>query len=307
MTLIFVGSVFAQTPVPACPSGTQVQTQAMNGKPYIAYRCELPQKRNGRDICAAPTSTGWNPTAPVFCDSRVSFAVSYIGPLKCPVSQQVYLGSPSNGIQCLRPGWTAAPLTGSSCPPGFVQGSWAVFPNDACYGPKASTPEQQLAAHDINGFALGMSLKEVQEHAGHALQSLGRGDFSATVEGIDYDFGFSILGHLYRIDSKQPLGQFIPDAAFGRSLTEKLVAKYGQPHQNQLPDGPAFWEFLEPYQIGPGMTANRTTLSLSAMLMSGYNQAVTLNMKLMDFRIMRHDLAIANSGPRSKAEHATKF
>jgi hypothetical protein len=152
-----------------------------------------------------------------------------------------------------------------------------------------------------------MSVKEVQEHAGHPLQSLGGGDFAVSVEGIDYGFGFSILGHLYRIDAKQPLGRFIPDATFGKRLTEKLAAKYGPPRENQLPNGPASWEFLEPYQIGPGLTANLTALSLSAMLMSGYNQPVSLNLKLMDFRIIRRDRAIANSNPESRAERATRF
>jgi hypothetical protein len=182
-----------------------------------------------------------------------------------------------------------------------------VFINDVCFGPKPLTQPHDLLAHDINGFTLGMSLKEVQEHAGHRLEWLGGGGFAGSVEGIDYDFGFFVLGHLYRIDSKQPLGRFIPDAAFGKELTEKLGAKYGPPQENQLPDAPADWEFLEIYQIAPGLTGNRSTLSLSAMLLSGYNQPVSLDLKLMDFRIMRRDMAIANSELRSRAERATHF
>jgi hypothetical protein len=170
----------------------------------------------------------------------------------------------------------------------------------------ASAQAQYLKANDINGFRLDMTLKEVQDHAGHPLQSLGGGDFSVTLNGIDYDFGFSILGHVYRIESKQSLGQFIPDAEFGRALTNQLTAKYGPPHTNQLPGAPATWDFFEPYQVGPGITADRGTLSLSAMVIPEW-KTVVFDLKLMDFRIMRRDLAIANSGPRSNAERATRF
>jgi hypothetical protein len=308
MALIFVGSASAQTTIPACPSGTQVQKSASKGRPYIEDSCKLPEKRDGIEMCAEATDTAWNTAWPVPCGSRTGSHVSYSGPLTCPISQQVYLGPMlKTSIQCLPPDWTTIPLNRNGCPAGSVQGSYAVFPDDVCFSPKPLTQPHDLSAHDINGFTLGMSVKEVEEHAGHPLQSRGGGDFAVSVEGIDYDFGFSVLGHLCRIDSKQPLGRFIPDAAFGKTLTEKLAAKYGPSQHNQLPDGPASWEFLEPYQIGPGLTGNRATLSLSAMLMSGYNQPVSLSLKLMDFRIMRHDAAIANSDPRSRAERATRF
>ncbi len=56
-----------------------------------------------------------------------------------------------------------------------------------------------------------------------------------------------------------------------------------------------------------GQRLNRGTESLSAMLDGGYGQPVSLEMKLMDFRIMRRDLDKANAGPKSRAEQGAKF
>lgn len=164
-----------------------------------------------------------------------------------------------------------------------------------------------LQAHDVNGFALDMSVQQVVAVAGRPLTPLGGGQFKVSVNGIDYDFGFSARGHLFRIDSKQQLGRFIPDAQFTAILTEKLSKKYGPPQHNQLPGGPAFWQYLEAYTTTGGQTLNRETESLSAMLSGGYGVPISLEMKLMDFRIMRRDIAKLNATPRSKAEGDIKF
>ena len=164
-----------------------------------------------------------------------------------------------------------------------------------------------LRSHDINGFALSMTVQEVTTVAHQPLTPLGRGQYQVKVDGVDYDFGFSVLGHLFRIDSKQELGRFIPDGAFGATLTNKLSKKFGPPQTNQLPGGPAFWRFLEEYTDASGQRLNRETESLSAMLGGGYGQPVSLEMKLMDFRIMRRDLARANAAPKSRAQGDVKF
>jgi hypothetical protein len=135
----------------------------------------------------------------------------------------------------------------------------------------------------------------------------GRGQAKVTVDGIEYDLGFSVLGHLYRIDSEQNLGNFIPDQAYAGSLAKKMSAKFGPPNSNQLPDGPLMWGFSEPYRQADGSVMNRDTVSLSAMLTGGFGLPITLHLKLMDFRIMRRDLAKANAAPRSRAEDNTKF
>lgn len=166
--------------------------------------------------------------------------------------------------------------------------------------------ENGLLAHDINGFSLDMTVEQVTAVAHRPLSSLGGGQYKVTVDGIDYDFGFSVLGHLFRIDSKQPLGHFIPDGAFAMTLTNKLSKKFGPPQSNQLPIDPAFWIFLEPYTTN-GERLNRETESLSVMLGAGYGEPVSLEMKLMDFRIMRRDIDKLNAAPRSHAQSGIKF
>jgi hypothetical protein len=164
-----------------------------------------------------------------------------------------------------------------------------------------------LLSHDINGFSLDMTVQQVAVVAHEPLSSLGGGQYQVNVDGIDYNFGFSVLGHLFRIDSKQQLGHFIPDGAFAATLTNKLSKKFGPPQLNQLPGGPASWEFLEVYTNPNGQSVNRTTESLSAMLGGGWGQPISLEMKLIDFRIMRRDIAKLNATPRSRAQSDVKF
>jgi hypothetical protein len=103
------------------------------------------------------------------------------------------------------------------------------------------------------------------------------------------------------------LGRFIPDGAFGATLTNKLSEKFGPPQTNQLPGGPAFWTFLERYTDANGQRLNRETESLSVMLGGGYGQPVSLEMKLMDFRIMRRDVEKLNANPKARAQSGIKF
>jgi hypothetical protein len=97
-------------------------------------------------------------------------------------------------------------------------------------------------AHDINGFALNMTVKEVQAKAGQPLKPSGGGQFDVTLGGKSYNFGFSALGKLFRIDDEENLGNFVPDEAYGRSLMRKLTEKFGPPESSNLPGGAAFWQ-----------------------------------------------------------------
>lgn len=180
----------------------------------------------------------------------------------------------------------------------------------ACLYALASISQAQnqgLLSHDVNGVSLDMTVAQVTAAAGKELAALGRGQYEVDVNGIGYSFGFSALGHLYRIDSKQLLGHFIPDKAFALTLTKKLTNKYGPPQTNQLPDGPAMWGFVETYLNAYKLPVNRTTESLSVMLEAGYDRPVYLDIKLMDFRILRRDLERADTSPRSHAEGDMKF
>jgi hypothetical protein len=321
--VVLIGNVFAQTKIPACPAGSQTEKWQDKAKPYIHFDCKLPEKINNMAMCREWEGTYWNTKVAVPCGSRVSSAVEYTGSLRCPVSQQVYLWdsstkSLSKEISCLPAGWKSIQMTMHGCPSGYIPGTPALFGQDDCYRPRPSSSDQiakqrediqrdDLLARNINGYSLDMTVQQVQAVAHESLRSIGAGQYLVTANGIDYDFGFSVLGHLYRIDSKQILGRFIPDEAFARILTKKLSDKFGPPQTNQLPGGPAFWQYVEPYREAGGPVSNRITVSLSALLLGGSGQPISLNMKLMDFRIMRRDLARANAGPRSNAEDNTRF
>jgi hypothetical protein len=164
-----------------------------------------------------------------------------------------------------------------------------------------------LRAHDINGYALDMTVSQVAAQAGTRLEPLGGGQFKVSSGAIEYDFGFTPLGRLYRIDSSQRLGEFAPDRSFGLVLARRLATKYGEPHQNALPGGPALWGYAESYVSADGMLLRRGTESLSAMMSGGFGMPITLDLKLMDFRILRRDEAAMNARPKSNAERAMTF
>ncbi|MGA7674039.1 MAG: hypothetical protein WCA78_03215 [Rhizomicrobium sp.] len=126
-----------------------------------------------------------------------------------------------------------------------------------------------LLAHDINGIRLDMTVQQVSEFFDAGLRPLGSGQFKAERDGTSYDFGFTPLGHLFRIDSSQTLSRFEPDVNIGLALTQKLVKKYGPPDTNQLPGGPAFWQFVE-YYDNSGFRTARDTETLSAVFTTRY-------------------------------------
>ena len=171
----------------------------------------------------------------------------------------------------------------------------------------ASAQVAGLRAHDINGFELGMTREQAAAHAGTQLERIVAGDYQVNAAGVKYDFGFTRLGHIYRIDSRQDLGVFTPDRAFLLDLRRKLSAKYGPTNVSSFENGPWFWTFGERYIATSGMALSRETESL-AVTVSGYaGQAMELTMKLMAFRILRQDGAAANAGPQSDAERAISF
>jgi hypothetical protein len=154
--------------------------------------------------------------------------------------------------------------------------------------------EDGLLAHDINGFALDMTVEQVTSLANAPLVPAGGGQYKAKVDGINYNFGFSAQGHLFRVDSRQELGPFTPDANFANALTERLASKFGPPQANQLPDGPAFWKFQEAYTDAKGQQLNRETESLLVMLTGKKGVSLAVEMMLMDLRIQRRDAGKAN-------------
>ena len=164
-----------------------------------------------------------------------------------------------------------------------------------------------LSARDINGIKLDMTRSEVAQRFPGGIKYIGSDQYEDEDGGISYNFGFSATGHLYRIDSSQNLGKFIPDRAFGLQLLHKLEAKYGPTENSMLPDGGAGWNFYAYCTTNLGTRITCQTESLNVMLAGGYGQPVELQMKLMDFRIMGRDEAKQNSSPKSQAERQMRF
>jgi len=166
-----------------------------------------------------------------------------------------------------------------------------------------------LAAHDINGIKLDMTIAEVAQLFGGQLQSTGGGYYRARKGDTQYSFIFTPLGHLYHIQSSEELGAFEPDANIAAALTQKLTDKYGRPEMNQLPNGPASWDFIENVtEYGSyGAHYNEFTERLSAMFMPHYQGPTTLELTLADFRINRRDAEKQNTGPSETATSRMHF
>jgi len=181
----------------------------------------------------------------------------------------------------------------------------AVSADAGCQGGTRPASFQRLASTDVRGFRTGMTFREVSSRI--RLEHLGGGDFEGVQGDTKFDFGFSPLGNLYRIDSQQKLGFFHPDRATAVKLTGQLCAKYGPPDFNQLPGGPVTWSSYARMQGDDGRPLTREVQSLSVMFQATYNQPVELWIKLLDFRILWRDSVQQNAGPKARAEDAVRF
>ena len=150
-----------------------------------------------------------------------------------------------------------------------------------------------LLAHDLSGFALDMTVEQVASVANWPLTPTGTGQYQVMIDGIDYSFGFSAAGHLFRIDSRQELLPFPLDAAFAADLTRRLTEKFGQPLSNQLPTGPIVWMYQESYAGAKGEKLTRETESLTVLVAGGTTEPVTVEMQMIAPRIERRDAQTA--------------
>lgn len=157
-------------------------------------------------------------------------------------------------------------------------------------------------ARDINGFELGMHLREVNALA--PLQPIGGSQFEATRDGIHYNFEATPAGRVYRISSVQPLGRFTVDAQFLRTLRARLAGKYGAPEPSSA--DPFSWELVEPVSQAGGPAHPFRTMWFSVYTSSGDGGSVDLNMTMIDFRLLWIDQQAANR-PRAKAEEVVRF
>lgn len=157
-------------------------------------------------------------------------------------------------------------------------------------------------ARDIGGFELGMRIADVNKIV--PVETLGNDNFQATRDDITYDFGVTRLGRIYRVASSQNLGRFDVDPTFLSGVATRLAAKYGPPNERSAET--FGWSLIQPVKRSDGQTLPFTTMWASAYVSKGAD-GVTLEIKLLDFRIMWADEAKANRGPRDKAADALKF
>ena len=151
-------------------------------------------------------------------------------------------------------------------------------------------------ARDVNGFALGMNIRDAAQLA--PMQSIGNGSYQAVKDGIRYDLGVTRLGRIYRVDSEQDLGPFIIDDAFLSALRAKLTAKYGAPLTSH---GETFgWSLIEPVKR-TGDAALPFETNWASAYVDGGLEGVTLHIKLLDFRVMWQDANRANEPGRENA------
>jgi len=169
---------------------------------------------------------------------------------------------------------------------------------------ESRVPRSATIARDINGFQLGADIEEVRART--AVTHIAGETYSAFADGIEYEFGLTPLGRVFRIRSVQPLGRFHPDAEFANSLAERLTRKYGTPSTNQLPDGPAFWSLVEPIERPDGQTVPFQTMSVSAMLIEAEGQ-MALELFMLDFRVLWADQQAINAAPSQAAQDRTRF
>lgn len=167
-------------------------------------------------------------------------------------------------------------------------------------GEAASVMRSATKAREIGGFSLGMSIRDANRIS--PIEDIGNHQFRTTLDGIEYDFGVTQLGRIYRVQSSQFLGRVEIDAIFLRNLSAKLAAKYG-------PVGDATeetfdWELIEPIKRTNGAVLPFKTNWASAYVSSTDGAGVTIEIKMIDFRIMWQDDAKVNRTPRDKASNA---
>lgn len=161
---------------------------------------------------------------------------------------------------------------------------------------ESSSPSRSATkTRDIGGFSLGMNIRDAAKLS--SVTAIGNDDYQTVRDGIEYDFGVTRLGRIYRVDSAQHLGRFIPDAAFMRDLTAKLTAKYGTPAHASF--GTFNWSLIEPVRRAGGEAIPFETNWASAYFDGSPD--VTVHIKLIDFRIMWQDDAKLNRTPRDQA------
>lgn len=167
-------------------------------------------------------------------------------------------------------------------------------------GPPA--PRSATLARDVNGFRLGMTVAEARSLA--PITFIGGDQFEAAKDKFTYNFGVTPKGRFYRVQSSQQLNNFIADRQFLAALGRRLAEKYGEPTSR---DGDVFsWELIEPVTNNLGQTLPFKTMWMTAYV-GGFGGDPTLEITIIDFRILWADEAAVNREPRETAEGRIRF
>ncbi len=157
-------------------------------------------------------------------------------------------------------------------------------------------------ARDVNGFRLGMTVAEARALA--PMTFIGGDQFEAATDGFTYNFGVTPKGRIYRVQSTQQLNRFAEDRQFITTLGRRLAEKYGKPTSQS---GDVFnWALTEPVTNNLGQTLPFTTMWMTAYV-GGSGDEPTLEITMIDFRILWADQAAVNRNPRETAEKRIQF
>lgn len=136
------------------------------------------------------------------------------------------------------------------------------------------------------------------------LEYIGGDQFEARTEGFQYNFGVTPKGRIYRVQSSQSLGRFSVDRTFVHTLHQRLSSKYGPPGSDYA--DVFSWELIEDVTSADGTTAPFRTMWMTALI-GGSGDDRTLDITLIDFRILWADQASVNRAPRTQAEERLAF
>jgi hypothetical protein len=157
-------------------------------------------------------------------------------------------------------------------------------------------------ARDIHDFGLGMQIREAMKRF---TPTYAQGNqIQGKLDNIELIFEVCPSGTIYFIQSTQPLGHFIVDKKFLASLDAKLFAKYGQGHGT--PDNLS-WGLTEPVRYTTGEVRPFTSNWMSALVIDDGGDGVSLELKMLDFRICWAEREKANQRPRDAATQALKL
>jgi len=160
-------------------------------------------------------------------------------------------------------------------------------------------------ARDIDGFALGSSIRDA---AKRFTVTYSQGDqLQGRMGDIELVFEVCPSGAIYMVETTQSLGHFTVDKKFLDALNAKLSAKYGRP-VGGTPDN-LMWSLSEPVRYTTGEVRPFTTNWMSAVVMDdgGDEKGVTLDLKMLDFRICWAEREKANQKPRDAATGAVRL